>query len=96
VDNPIGKASAYSLIDIQMKVARQLGIQLLYTTGLNDDGPLSQFKRVVRMRNDHNLRNGLQHVHLDEDYQRALDVVSDSEHAGHVRAVAVSFPAQAA
>ena len=43
LDNPIGRASAGYLLELQFGVARALGVQLVYTTGLFDAGALNAF-----------------------------------------------------
>ncbi|MDH6703294.1 hypothetical protein [Streptomyces sp. MAA16] len=56
LDNPIGRASAGYLLRLQQSVARALGVQLVYTTGLNDLTVLDSFPLVIRLRNDADLR----------------------------------------
>ncbi|MEU3754372.1 hypothetical protein AB0H17_16645 [Streptomyces olivoreticuli] len=56
LDNPIGRASAGYLLRLQQSVARALGVQLVYTTGLNDLAVLDSFPLVIRLRNDADLR----------------------------------------
>lgn len=76
LDNPIGKASAAYLLDVQKGMADALGVQLVYTTGLYDDRVLASFPLWVRLRNDADLRAGLKHIsvsdrvaqHLPEPY----------------------------
>jgi hypothetical protein len=62
LDNPIGKASAGTLIEVQRRVARRCGLQLVYTTGVSDLGALGAFTCVVRLDGKENLRTGAQHV----------------------------------
>ncbi|WP_406401464.1 hypothetical protein [Streptomyces uncialis] len=56
LDNPIGRASALYLLRLQQAVAKALGVQLVYTTGLFDKTALDVFPLVIRMRNDADLR----------------------------------------
>ncbi|GAA3671678.1 hypothetical protein GCM10023081_07520 [Arthrobacter ginkgonis] len=72
LDNPIGKASAEYLLDLQQGVATALGVQLIYTTGIFDDRALSAFPLWVRMRNDADLRAGLKHIRVAEVVRRHL------------------------
>ena len=72
LDNPIGKASANYLIDIQLKIAERVGVQLVYTTGVNDLNALSQFTCTVRMRNDLDMRTGLQRIRVSDEVRREL------------------------
>jgi hypothetical protein len=51
MDNPFGKASRASFITLQREVARHLGIQLVYLTGINDLEALRCFPTVVRLEN---------------------------------------------
>jgi hypothetical protein len=62
LDNPIGKASAGTLIEVQRRVAHRCGLQLVYTTGVSDLGALGAFTCVVRLDGKENLRTGAQHV----------------------------------
>lgn len=64
LDNPLGTANAEYLLNIQLRVAQALGVQLIYTTGINDLNALSMFGRLVPMRNDADLRRGLRYVHV--------------------------------
>jgi hypothetical protein len=47
-------------------VARKLGVQLIYTTGLFDTNALSVFPLIVRLRNDADLRAGMKYLRVDE------------------------------
>ncbi len=62
LDNPIGKASAGTLIEVQRRVAQRCRLQLIYTTGVSDLGALGSFTCVVRLDGKENLRTGAQHV----------------------------------
>lgn len=66
LDNPIGRASAGYLLELQLTVARKLGVQLIYTTGLFDTNALSVFPLIVRLRNDADLRAGMKYLRVDE------------------------------
>lgn len=72
LDNPIGKASAEYLLELQQGVASALGVQLVYTTGLSDDRALAAFPLWVRMRNDADLRAGLKHIRVAEIVRQQL------------------------
>jgi hypothetical protein len=72
LDNPIGTASAEYLLDIQLKVALRVGVQLVYTTGVFDMNALSKFPCVLRLRNDLDMRAGMQHIRVAEPLRRAL------------------------
>jgi hypothetical protein len=74
LDNPIGRASAGYLLELQLKVAEALNVQLIYTTGLFDVNALSVFPLIIRLRNDADLRAGLKYLsvepHLGATLQR--------------------------
>ncbi|GAA0366239.1 hypothetical protein NE235_02600 [Actinoallomurus spadix] len=86
LDNPIGRASAGYLLELQIAVAEALGVQLVYTTGLFDTGALSVFPLIVRLRNDADLRAGLKYLSVDETIRRSLDDLPDPDETGEVTA----------
>ena len=53
LDNPFGTASKREFVDLQLRVARQMGVQLIYTTGVNDLGALDVLPRILRLRKHH-------------------------------------------
>jgi hypothetical protein len=55
-----------------MAVARALGVQLVYTTGLLDLTALSVFPLLIRLRNDADLRAGMRYIAVDQHVRRAL------------------------
>lgn len=68
LDNPIGSASRVTFINLQLDVARAMGIQLIYTTGVNDYEALRPLPNLIRLKNDRVNRNNGQHVvELDSD-----------------------------
>ncbi|MBL7502370.1 hypothetical protein I6A81_40325 [Frankia sp. CN7] len=78
LDNPIGRASAGYLLDLQLAVADRLGVQLVYTTGLFDTAALAAFPLVVRLRNDADLRAGRKYLRVEEHLRRGLPGASDT------------------
>ncbi|WP_256788488.1 hypothetical protein [Frankia sp. AvcI1] len=72
LDNPIGRASAGYLLDLQLAVADRLGVQLIYTTGLFDTAALAAFPLIVRLRNDADLRAGRKYLRVEERLQPGL------------------------
>jgi hypothetical protein len=72
LDNPIGTASAEYLLDIQLKVAERVGVQLVYTTGVYDLNALSKFPCLLRLRNDLDMRAGMSHIRVTDDLRMAL------------------------
>ncbi len=83
LDNPLGKASADYLLDLQHAVARRLGIQLVNTTGVWDVEALATYERVVRLRNLADLRRNVHRLRVDDS---ALSLVPG--HQSGVDAVA--------
>ncbi|MFM9628085.1 hypothetical protein ACKI10_10760 [Streptomyces galilaeus] len=82
LDNPIGRANATYLLELQRAVSDALGVQLLYTTGLFDTTALAEFPLVIRLRNDADLRAGLKYISVEEHLRPGLPQVSTGE-AGH-------------
>jgi DNA repair exonuclease SbcCD ATPase subunit len=78
LDNPIGRASAGYLLELQLAVADKLRVQLVYTTGLFDTNALSVFPLIIRLRNDADLRAGMKYLNVDEEIRvRLPDQPSD-------------------
>jgi hypothetical protein len=68
LDNPIGSASRVTFINLQLDVARAMGVQLIYTTGVNDYEALRPLPNLIRLKNDRVNRNNGQHVvEVDSD-----------------------------
>lgn len=74
LDNPIGRANATYLLELQRAVSDALGVQLLYTTGLFDTTALAEFPLVIRMRNDADLRAGLKYISVEEHLRPGLQI----------------------
>ncbi len=72
LDNPIGRANATYLVDLQFEMAAALGIQLIYTTGLSDEEVTARFPMCIPLRNDAEARTGLSLIRLDEGIRNAL------------------------
>ncbi|AUH44342.1 hypothetical protein [Streptomyces sp. CMB-StM0423] len=79
LDNPIGRANATYLLELQRAVADALGVQLLYTTGLFDTTALAEFPLVIRLRNDADLRAGLKYITVEEHLRPGLPAQRDGE-----------------
>ncbi|MEU8653411.1 hypothetical protein [Streptomyces sp. NPDC048737] len=82
LDNPIGRANATYLLELQRAVSDALGVQLLYTTGLFDTTALAEFPLVIRLRNDADLRAGLKYISVEEHLRPGLPQASSGE-VGH-------------
>jgi hypothetical protein len=74
LDNPIGSASRVTFLNLQRDVARAMGIQLIYTTGVNDYEALRPLPNLIRLRNDRaNLRTGAHVVEHDVEVPIGID-----------------------
>ncbi|MEU6071016.1 hypothetical protein ABZ864_42885 [Streptomyces sp. NPDC047082] len=83
LDNPIGRANATYLLELQRAVSDALGVQLLYTTGLFDTTALAEFPLVIRLRNDADLRAGLKYISVEEHLRPGLPQQPQAEEAVH-------------
>ncbi|WP_405703975.1 hypothetical protein [Streptomyces sp. NBC_00069] len=83
LDNPIGRANATYLLELQRAVSDALGVQLLYTTGLFDTTALAEFPLVIRLRNDADLRAGLKYISVEEHLRPGLPQQSPQEETIH-------------
>ncbi|MFE7646691.1 hypothetical protein [Streptomyces phaeoluteigriseus] len=95
LDNPIGRANATYLLELQRAVSDALGVQLLYTTGLFDTTALAEFPLVIRLRNDADLRAGLKYISVEEHLRPGLPQASSGE-AGHSEITATRMYRRAA
>ncbi|MGY4981990.1 hypothetical protein ACWCYL_33430 [Streptomyces sp. 900105755] len=83
LDNPIGRANATYLLELQRAVSDALGVQLLYTTGLFDTTALAEFPLVIRLRNDADLRAGLKYISVEEHLRPGLPQQPQTGEAVH-------------
>lgn len=92
LDNPIGRASAHYLLELQLHVAEALGVQLVYTTGLMEANALRVFPLIVRLRNDADLRAGLKYLQVEERIAEHLpDRYADDADVGTGTLTALRF-----
>ncbi|ARX81346.1 hypothetical protein SMD44_00744 [Streptomyces alboflavus] len=89
LDNPIGRANADYLLDLQRSVAEALGVQLIYTTGLFDENALGQFPLIIRLRNDADLRAALKYLIVEEPVRNRLDRLGPPDGTGRLTAARV-------
>jgi hypothetical protein len=76
LDNPIGRASRVRFLELQRDVARAMGVQLIYTTGVNDHEALRSLPNVIRLRNERIDRNtGRRLVEHAPDEARIIQAV---------------------
>ncbi|MEG8184453.1 hypothetical protein GZH49_39060 [Nocardia terpenica] len=77
LDNPVGKANYLPFLDLQRKVARACGVQLVFWTGIGDLGAVTTFPRIVAMhKRPSATRTGRAYVQVDAENTQVLDVVS--------------------
>lgn len=66
LDNPIGRASRPKFLELQRAVAREMGVQLIYTTGVDDYSALNALPNIIRLKNSRvNLGTGQRHVEIE-------------------------------
>ena len=76
LDNPIGRASRVRFLELQRDVARAMGVQLIYATGVNDHEALRALPNVIRLRNERVDRNsGRRLVEHAPDEARVIEAV---------------------
>lgn len=74
LDNPIGRASRPKFLELQRAVAREMGIQLIYTTGVDDFGALHALPNTIRLRNSRiSSGSGRKIVELDAAGESIID-----------------------
>ena len=63
LDNPIGKSSNVTLLQLQRRVADAMGVQLIYTTAVDDREAVGVLPHWIRLRNERrDARSGNLHV----------------------------------
>jgi hypothetical protein len=92
LDNPIGRASAGYLLELQRGVASALGVQLVYTTGLFEEEALGGFPLIVRLRNDADLRAGRKYLSVHERIAPYLDALASPNGTGILFPIRVALP----
>ena len=76
LDNPIGRASRTVFINMQRQFASAMGIQLIYTTAVNDLEALSILPNIVRLRNERtDLNKGHRLLEQDVDISGQLEAI---------------------
>lgn len=76
LDNPLGTASHVALLRLQRDVAAAHGVQLVYTTGVEDLGAVGQFPNVLRLRNAPGVLRTRRYVVLDDGPAPASDGIT--------------------
>ncbi|MCZ0973088.1 hypothetical protein O1L55_20240 [Streptomyces albulus] len=84
LDNPMGKSNYVPFIDLQRTVAATHGVQLIYTTGVEDLDAVGRFPLILRLRNNaHDARSGHRLVQLADRYGDAVSTgVADARSDG--------------
>lgn len=89
LDNPIGRASRVRFLQLQREVARAMGIQLIYTTAVNDEEALHTLPNVIRLRNERFDRaSGNRMVEIQGDGQIEAARIARAETEGEAEATA--------
>lgn len=79
LDNPIGRASRPKFLELQRAVAKEMGVQLIYTTGVDDYGALHALPNVIRLKNSRvNLGTGQRHVELEDNAAGSIEAAQIS------------------
>ncbi|WP_326957529.1 hypothetical protein [Amycolatopsis sp. NBC_01286] len=78
LDNPLGTASHVALLRLQRDVAAAHGVQLVYTTGVEDLGAVGQFPNVVRMRNSPGALRTRRYVVVEEQLGSAAEGITSA------------------
>ena len=69
MDNPLGKANKALLLKTQIGLADAMGIQLFYTTGVQDPSALAEFENIVRLRRNRQSRS-TRRIHVEVEAMR--------------------------
>jgi hypothetical protein len=70
LDNPIGTVSRVRYLGLQREVARSLGVQLIYATGVHDIDAVASLPNIIRLRNTRrDIRRGHRVVELEPEPQ---------------------------
>ena len=89
LDNPIGRASRVRFLELQREVARAMGVQLIYTTGVNDHEALRALPNVIRLRNERKDRNsGRRLVEHTSNESHVIEAVRVGRRDGAIQAAA--------
>jgi hypothetical protein len=75
LDNPLGKANYLPFLELQRRVARASGVQLVFWTGIGDLGAVTAFPRIAALHKRPAItRPGRAYVQVDEAGSQVLDV----------------------
>lgn len=74
LDNPLGTCSKPEFVELQRHMARAHGVQLIYTTGIEDLEALARLPNILRLRNAHQDTRGRMHVTTEANGAPSLRV----------------------
>ncbi len=83
LDNPIGKATLNEFVDLQVRVARLMGVQLVYATGIGAESALKHFPHIVRLKNSVRSRSNNDHYVTLENGDHVVDGITLGVRANH-------------
>lgn len=63
LDNPFAKVQTRALIDVQIMLAKAIGVQLVFFTAMKDVNILAGFERIIRLRKS-GVKNNRSHIEL--------------------------------
>ncbi len=72
LDNPLGEASSTYLVALQRLMAQKNGVQLLYTSAVNDYDAIRLFPVVSRLNNEAGRKSQLSYVVADPTFLKQL------------------------
>lgn len=88
-DNPFGRASRPTLVELQTEMARAMDVQLVYATGVKDFEAVRMLPNWIRIRNDQiDQRTGDQYLQLAESATEGLEAVQ----VGHTEHPTLAAP----
>lgn len=84
LDNPLGRANAEYLMDLQFQIAKAMNVQLICTTPLSEDRSILRFPLQIHMINDVSIRQGASLIRVSKETRELLapplrDPDSDTE-----------------
>lgn len=92
LDNPLGTASHVELLRLQRDVAAAHGVQLVFTTGVEDFGAVGQFPNVLRLRNSPGTLRHRRYVTVAARSGSAVDLDEDGAGITGVRVTRTGAP----
>ncbi|WP_335990032.1 hypothetical protein [Glycomyces sp. MUSA5-2] len=72
LDNPLGRANADYLMQLQFQIARAMNVQLICTTPLSEDRAIMHFPLQIHMINDSTVRQGTILIRISKQARNAI------------------------